>query len=85
MTEEEKRQFIEYLSLVNELRRLQKANFFVYLCGKSSTPEDIAKVCVFGSYEYRRITYTDPETGANIIDFQKIEAVSDGSETAAGF
>ena len=72
MTDEEKRLFIEYLSLDTEMRNMEENGVVLYLRGQRSTSEKIAKACVFdSSVEYRRRLFVDPVDGAKAINFEE--------------
>ena len=74
MTDEEKRLFIEYLSLDTEMRNLEKSGVALYLKGERTTSDKIAKACVFdNSVEYKRSLYVDPVDGTNVINFEEDE------------
>ena len=63
MTEEEKRRFIEYLALEDELRRIDGRGTALYLYGTGCSYKGIARACVFNEdCDYMR-DYVTSEIG----------------------
>lgn len=72
MTDEEKRQFIEYLVLNKEMREMEEKGICLYLRGVRASADDIARECVLNErVNYHRRLYVDPESGTQTMNFEE--------------